>query len=540
MQRRTFLRSGIGVLGAAALAHASQRLIAKQDDTQPFFSTTDARWQAAYDKACAILAGNVQVLPRYDKRVLTEGAQYPGVWQECGPQEGLAYRHYRPDVARNNHMMFFAMQRPDGQFPASNRRSEAGFGQIQMVVPIAATAWELARMSGDEELLQTAYTACKLWDAWLEHYRDTRDTGLIEGFCTYDTGMDNSPRWAGMPRQCPNNDARQCPPVPSLPRLCPDLSATVYGGRMALARMADDLGRRDEADLWRERAEAIRHRIVNQLYVPEDGAFYDLDAQNRFVKVRSVVITRVCGEHVVDKPMFIDISRSQIRNPHAFMTPYPFPSVALNDPSFVRPLPHNCWGGASQALTALRAPRWMDHYECTTDLVYLMEKWCEALQRDMSFRQQLDPVTGAFTEGDEPGYSPSALVMLDFTWRLAGIVEDPDELQWNVRPGIAMTRGARFRVKLRGGTAEMCYDSDGATLIFAGRCIAKVRGTARVVTDASGNIKALVGIVSGIQDLELQMPWRIAQPHRVAGNQTVIPPQIETQADQWSTFHCKC
>lgn len=505
MQRRTFLKSGLGFVGTAALARASRRLTT-QNDAQPFFSTKDTRWQSAYDKAVSILAGNVQTLPRYHNPVLIEGAQYPGVWQECAPQEGLTYRHFRPDAARNNHMVFFALQRPDGQLPADNKRSEAGFGQIQMVVPIAATAWELAQLTGDEELLHTAYDACSRWDAWLMRYRDTRKAGLIEGFCTYDTGMDNSSRWAGMPRQCPHADARLCPPVPSLPRLCPDLSATVHGARVALAGMADALGRHDEAEKWRERAEEIRLRILDRLYVPEDGAFYDLDAQNHFVKIRSVVITRVCGEHVVDQPTFDNLWQKQIGNPHAFWTPYPIPSVALNDPSFVRPLPHNCWGGASQALTALRAPRWMDHYRRSVELGHLMRQWCRALQRDMSFRQQLDPVTGAFTEEDKPGYSPSSLVMVDFTWRLAGIVEEPGNLQWNVRPRIAAAHGARFRLTLRGGTAEMRYSSDGATLTFAGRRIAQVRGTARVVTDASGKMKALVGIDPGVQKLELQQP----------------------------------
>ena len=112
-----------------------------------------------------------------------------------------------------------------------------------MVVPIAATAWELAYTTGDDELLQTAYESSGRWDAWLMRYRNTRGTGLIEGFCTYDTGHDNSPRWAGMPNQCPNKDAKICPAAPGLPRLCPDLSATVYGGRVALAAMAKALGR---------------------------------------------------------------------------------------------------------------------------------------------------------------------------------------------------------------------------------------------------------------------------------------------------------
>src|ERR1039458_8630621 len=117
-------------------------------------------------------------------------------------------------------MAFFRLQRPDGQFPASIKTTENGFGQIQMVVPIAATALELFHITRDEAFLSVAYSACSRWDLWLRQFRDTRNTGLVEGFCTYDTGHDNSPRWNGIPNRCPDADARKCPPIASMPRLC--------------------------------------------------------------------------------------------------------------------------------------------------------------------------------------------------------------------------------------------------------------------------------------------------------------------------------
>jgi glycogen debranching enzyme len=255
--------------------------------------------------------------------VLIEGSVYRGIWMECGPHESLVYRKFRPEVARNSHMTFFALQQADGQFPANNTVSRAGYGQIQMVTPIAATAWELAQATGDDELLHEAYNSCSKWDAWLMRYRNTRCTGLIEGFCTYDTGNDNSPRWAGMPNGCPDKDARNCPDVPSLPRLCPDLSATTYGARVALATMARALGKTSEADRWAESAEKIRKLILSMLYVQEDAAFYDLGAQNQFVKVRSEVLTRVCAERVVDQALFDDLWARQIYNPKAFWPAYP-------------------------------------------------------------------------------------------------------------------------------------------------------------------------------------------------------------------------
>lgn len=92
--------------------------------------------------------------------------------------------------------------------------------------------------------------------------------------------------------------------------------------------------------------------------------------------------------------------------------------VAQDDAAFVRSIPRNSWGGASQALTALRAPRWMIHYGKQTELNYLMRQWCEAIVRDGAFRQQLDPATGIFTRPDPGGYSPAALVFLEFARRL--------------------------------------------------------------------------------------------------------------------------
>jgi hypothetical protein len=441
--RRAFLElaslaAGSTLLPLAARAEADS---AVATTTHPTFPAADARWQRTWDAALAVLAGNIHTLPRFAHPVLVEGSVYPGIWQECAPQEGLVYGTLAPyistpeagsapmKVARNNHMAFFALQREDGQLPASIKMTDplenaGGYGQIQMVVPIAATAWELSQLTGDDEVLVTAYASCSRWDAWLREYRDTRKTGLVEGFCTYDTGHDNSPRWAGIPDRCPDADARKCPAIATMPRLCPDLSATVYGARVALSHMATALGKPAEAERWHTDAETIRRLIIDRLYDSKDAAFYDLDAQNNFVRVRSDVISRVFGEHVLnpvkDKAIVDAVWIRQLHNPRAFWAPYPFTSIAQDDPTFVRPIPRNSWGGASQALTALRAPRWMTYYGKQAEMTHMMQQWCEAIMRHMEFRQQMDPLTGEFTQADPGGYSPAALVFLDFARRLNG------------------------------------------------------------------------------------------------------------------------
>jgi hypothetical protein len=475
LPRRDFLKQTALAAGAAALSRmarsqqttplsAATPVLAPNTAPRPNFPTADPAWAITWDAALAVLAGNVRSMPRYGHPVLVEGSTYAGIWQECAPQEGQVYGTLQKyiatppgqptplETARANHMAFFAQQKEDGQLSASIKLADkvgtsAGYGQIQMVVPIAATAWDIFQLTGskDQEMLETAYKSCSRWDAWLRQYRDTRKTGLCEGFCTYDTGMDYSPRWNGIPRQCPDADARKCPPDPTMPRLSPDLSATVYGGRVALAAMAAALGKRDDHARWLADAEHIRHLILTKLYSPEDAAFYDLDAQNEFVRVRSVVTLRVLGEHVLDpvhhRDLFDAIWTRQVYNPQAFWAPYPFPSSALKEPSFVRPIPRNSWGGASQALTALRAPRWMPYYGKQAELDHVMQQWCSALMRHMQeakspaeqaklFRQQMDPLTGEFTGYEPPnappggpqdpgGYSPCALVFLDFARRLS-------------------------------------------------------------------------------------------------------------------------
>jgi len=141
--------------------------------------------------------------------------------------------------------------------------------------------------------------------------------------------------------------------------------------------------------------------------------------------VRGDLISRVMGEHVLqlsdphDKAIFNAVWDRQLHNPKAFWAPYPLTSIAMDDPTFVRPIPRNSWGGASQALTALRAPRWMAHYGKQQELNHLMQQWCAAIMRHGEFRQQMDPLTGDFTQPDPGGYSPAALVFLDFADRLS-------------------------------------------------------------------------------------------------------------------------
>jgi len=189
MKRRKFLANSGTIASVAVLPRVlprTLRAVAKaaqatdQSTTKSAsrisFETSASKYQNTYAGALEVLARNTTAVSGYAEHVLIEGSNYGGIWLECAPHEGLVYSEVRPDVARNNHLAFFALQKEDGQIPCWSRTSMVGFGQIQMVVPIAATAWELSQATGDSQLVEKSYLGCGRWDAWLRRYRDTRHT----------------------------------------------------------------------------------------------------------------------------------------------------------------------------------------------------------------------------------------------------------------------------------------------------------------------------------------------------------------------------
>jgi hypothetical protein len=153
----------------------------------------------------------------------------------------------------------------------------------------------------------------------------------------------------------------------------------------------------------------------------------------------------------------------------------------------------------------------------------MMDRWCEAIQRDMTFRQQVDPLTGVFTKEDAPNYSPCALVMVDYTWRLAGVCETPDALHWNVRPGHPAAKSARFRMRTdKGQGAEMRYDSQGVSLWFGGRSLGRIEsGSVRLVTNKTGDPQALIGISEQPQEVRVQLAGHVPQKISIRPNQRI-------------------
>ncbi|MBQ7983395.1 MAG: alpha-L-rhamnosidase, partial [Clostridia bacterium] len=295
--------------------------------------------------------------------------------------------------------LFLRHQKPDGQLPCYVWANEIGYSQIQECVSFGSLCLEAIDQNPDDAaLLADCYRGVSAWVGWLREKRMTLGTGLIEMFCGFDTGHDNSGRLYGIKYHGNyNRDGGICPPDDdALPILAPDMNANFYGNHMALAAMADRLGKPEEAAVWRQEAENIRKKMFELLWDEEDQFFYDADRNGVKRKVRSISITNVLSEGVLDYDLGNAVYERYLRNPAEFWTAYPFPAVSSGDPRWVQNLPGNSWGFYSQGLTALRTARWMPALGRTDDMEEIMRRWVSAWSGSTTtlFGQELHPLTG--------------------------------------------------------------------------------------------------------------------------------------------------
>ena len=373
------------------------------------------------------LLNNRVIFDQYpDGPILKVGDIYEGIWLEHN-QDNYFLAEYDPETAWRSQDLFLKHQREDGLIPfvfPVHPKDPAGlrFGQVQCVWSAVRCALEIARKTGRPEGdLRRIYECGTRYDRWFETYRNTMGTGLAEMFCEFDTGHDNDPRVTdgGIPKSCPEKDAARMPGCPVLPILSVDLSAMLYGGRIALAELAGILGKSEEQSAWLEKARILKEAIIKYLYDPEDHFYYDRN-KDGFRKYRTEHVTRLFLNRVLTQQEFDEVYDRYFTVPgKGFCAPYPIPSVAVDDPHFDRNCPKNSWGCNTQALTALRAVLWMDHYRRAEDLTCLLARWLRAFcdHPESTFQQELHPFTGA-PVGEGVGYATSLLIYLEAVKRL--------------------------------------------------------------------------------------------------------------------------
>ena len=155
------------------------------------------------------------------------------------------------------------------------------------------------------------------------------------------------------------------------------------------------------------------------LYDPETEFFYDRGPQG-LRRYRTEHITRLFLNRLVDQAEFDRIYHRYFENSAEFDTPFPYPSMSISDPAFVRACPVNCWGANCQANTAERAIFWLPEYHREDELRGLLAEWTRAvIAAGGDFGQEVNPFTRQMLPSGGK-YTPTLLLVIEAAKRLVG------------------------------------------------------------------------------------------------------------------------
>ncbi|MBD3921784.1 hypothetical protein H8B09_23680 [Paenibacillus sp. PR3] len=460
--------------------------------------------------------------------ILQEGGIYFGCWLEStGTINAELLARFAPETAQSTFVQFARLQREDGLLPYKVTADGAVFKQIQLVTPLARSAWNHYRLNGRDRLfLAQMYEALARYDDWLAQYRDTRGTGCVEAFCAYDTGHDLSPRFWHVPDTPYMDDPKRYDPaVPSLPLLAPDLTASVYCGRKYLAKMAAELGQEEAAISWEQKAQQTHASLLEHCFHEEDSFFYDVDRHGAFVRIQSDVLLRVLACEVGDAALFDAALKRYLLNTRKFFAKYPLTSIAIDDPRFDPFSSYNTWAGAVNFLSLIRAPQAFEQHGRHVELTWILQPIVSAISRMERFGQCLSPWTGE--EGFTETYSPAILCVLDYIERLCGIVPTPDGELWftALMPqardhGVKLADETAYSRNVDGVRFELHNTHKTCAIYRDGELLCEFPAGVRIVTDRAGRVRKVIGMTVQLIEGRLFQDG-VELPLRIAGNEVL-------------------
>jgi hypothetical protein len=466
-------------------------------DTSVTFETSDVFLRELYKAAEAAEKSNEQEFN--GRTVLIEGGGYDALWLETQPMGGEMYAKRNMIAAMNNVLFFMDCQLPNGRYPGQivckNGAIDPRYTHIQgFCFPYHALNLYYWNKKRSREYLKLLYRSLELWDDYLWKYRDSDGDGCLETWCVWDTGEDDSNRFAGTRLNLGGWPGETPPDDPVFPVESMDYMGFSCDTCMTLARIAVLLENGKERE-WENKAGVIRDRVRSYLWDEKRGACFDRDRTNAVMPALVHNNLRAMYYGVFAQDMAERFVREHLLNPEEFMTFMPLPSIAANDPAF-RNIPENNWSGQAEGLTYQRAIRALENYGFFSEITLFGEKLLNTVGKRNTFPQQFDPFTGEFSEaGSRRDYGPTALSVLEYISRFYGVHVQFDEVYW----------GALGREN-HGTTYTQAWDGDTFTVesrdgktagIINGKEVFRVSGGVRVVTGWDGRVSRIINI-SGV------------------------------------------
>jgi len=247
---------------------------------------------------------------------------YVGLWLWDSAMHALAYRYVDPELARNQIRVMLAHQFPNGMLPDAvfdegivSTIDHPIVGEVTKPPILAWAVLKLHETDPDIEFLQEIYVPLVRLNAWWFTMNDDDGDGLAQYNHPYSSGLDDSPLWDfGMPVESPDLNTYLCVQMGSL------------------AVMAETLGLQAEGGMWRRRAAAIVHRMIEDFWDDEAGLFWALHKEEPIRVVTPFNLYPLWTGQLPD--WMRDRIIGLLTNPDVFWGEFVLPTVARNDPHY--------------------------------------------------------------------------------------------------------------------------------------------------------------------------------------------------------------
>jgi putative isomerase len=257
-------------------------------------------------------------------------AFYIGAWLWDSALHAIAFRHVDAELARDQIRLMLANQLPDGMLPDAifdeGIVSEISHPIHARVTKPPIMTWAALKIHESDpcvEFLEEIYEPLKRENAWWFDHNDDDNDGIVQYTHPYSSGLDDSPLWDH-----------------GLPVESPDINTYLVIQMNSLAKIAEIIGRNDEANEWREKAHELTQRMIEHLWDEETGVFRALHNEKPIP-----VLTPFNLYPLWTGQLQNEISKrllAHLKNPSEFWGRFALPTVAYNDPAYN---PDKMWRG---------------------------------------------------------------------------------------------------------------------------------------------------------------------------------------------------
>jgi len=311
------------------------------------------------------------------------------LWDSCF--QNLAYELLNPSLARDAILQLTCNIRPDGKIPQFICSTWSRPHEVQPPL-IGWAAQRLEKIPGQEDIgLAILPVLEKNCHWWLTH-RMTK-YGLIETANGLETGWDNSPRFDHGPI------------------LALDMNSYLIRQLRYVSELCRRLGRKNDADFWRQKAETLATRLVELCYNPDKKLFFDFHVKTG--KQLNVLTPAAFLPLWAGVPLNRSITHVMIEDillsPKHFFGEIPFPSVAYDDPTYECA---NWWRGPTWLPVAYLMLKVLDQYSYQTQARVARERLCEIIQKDGKFHELFNSQTGEGLGSEEQGWTAACFLRI--------------------------------------------------------------------------------------------------------------------------------